>query len=136
MLSLKACTALQRLSARASQVRGFAISEERTMRWQKLGWIFCAACEYPWMTTHAANPVAEWRHGDVFRIYFSSRDADRRAHIGYVDIDIKEPQTILAVSEKPVISPGEIGAFDDSGTSMGCIVRHKGRRHLYYLGWN
>lgn len=106
------------------------------MRWQKLGWIFCAAGEYPWMTTHAANPVAEWRHGDVFRIYFSSRDADRRAHIGYVDIDIKEPQTILAVSEKPVISPGEIGAFDDSGTSMGCIVRHKGRRHLYYLGWN
>ncbi|MFL9978027.1 glycoside hydrolase family protein [Paraburkholderia graminis] len=106
------------------------------MQWNKLGRIFCASGEYPWMLSHAANPVAEWRHGNIFRIYFSSRDAQRRAHICYVDVDIYEPQTILAIADAPIIAPGEVGAFDDSGTSMACIVHHEGRRHLYYLGWN
>ncbi|TXC88859.1 hypothetical protein [Paraburkholderia azotifigens] len=106
------------------------------MRWRKLGNVFCAAGEHPWMLTHAANPVVEWRHGDVFRIYFSARDAQRRAHIGYVDIDLNAPQIILSLSDTPVIAPGETGLFDDSGTSMGCLVHHNGKRHLYYLGWN
>jgi hypothetical protein len=106
------------------------------MRWRKLGNVFCAAGEHPWMLTHAANPVAEWRHGDVFRIYFSARDAQRRAHIGYVDIDLNAPQKILSLSDAPVITPGETGLFDDSGTSMGCLVHHDGKRYLYYLGWN
>jgi len=106
------------------------------MRWHKLGNVFCAQGQFPWMLTHAANPTAEWRHGDVFRVYFSARDALRRAHIGYVDIDLKAPQQLLALSDHPVISPGDAGLFDDSGVSMGCIVRHDGRRYLYYLGWN
>ena len=106
------------------------------MKWIKLGHVFCASGEHPWMLSHAANPVAEWRHGDVYRVYFSARDKDRRAHIGYVDIDLQKPQEILAISDEPVVAPGPIGTFDDSGTSMGCIVHHGGRRYLYYLGWN
>lgn len=106
------------------------------MKWKKLGLVFCAGAEYPWMLTHAANPVAEFRGGDIFRCYFSSRDVQSRAHIGYVDIDLNRPNQILALSQEPVIGPGEIGAFDDSGTSMGCLVHHEGRRYLYYLGWN
>jgi hypothetical protein len=106
------------------------------MKWMKLGNVFCASGEHPWMLSHAANPVAEWRHGDVYRVYFSSRDTDRRAHIGYVDFDLRKPQEILAISDEPVVAPGPIGTFDDSGTSMGCIVHHGGRRYLYYLGWN
>ena len=85
------------------------------MRWSKLGRIFCANGEYPWMQTHAANPVAEHRHADVYRIYFSVRDAQRRAHIAFVDIDLNRPQTVLALSEAPVLAPGETGTFDDSG---------------------
>ncbi|MFM0029599.1 hypothetical protein PQR70_25480 [Paraburkholderia madseniana] len=88
------------------------------------------------MLTHAANPVAEWRYASVYRVYFSARDKDRRAHICYVDIDLRNPQVILEVSNSPVIAPGQIGTFDDSGTSMGCLVQHEGKRYLYYLGWN
>lgn len=106
------------------------------MRWHKLGNIFCAQGQFPWMLTHAANPVAEWRHDDVFRVYFSSRDAERRAHIGYVDIDLNAPQQVLALSDTPVVGPGDAGLFDDSGASMGCLVQQGGRRFLYYLGWN
>lgn len=106
------------------------------MRWKKLGKLFCAEGQFPWMQTHAANPCAEWRGGDLFRIYFSSRDAQRRAHIGYVDMDITRPHEILGVADTPVLAPGETGLFDDSGVSLGCIVPHAGRRYLYYLGWN
>ena len=76
------------------------------MKWIKLGHVFCASGEHPWMLSHAANPVAEWRHGDVYRVYFSARDKDRRAHIGYVDIDLQKPQEILAISDEPVVAPG------------------------------
>jgi predicted GH43/DUF377 family glycosyl hydrolase len=106
------------------------------MRWQKLGNVFCAQGQFPWMLTHAANPVAEWRSDDVFRVYFSARDERRRAHIGYVDIDLNAPLRVLALSDTPVVGPGDAGLFDDSGTSMGCLVNHEGRRYLYYLGWN
>jgi hypothetical protein len=107
-----------------------------SISWDKLGLIFCPDGEYPWMQSHAANPVAEFRHDDVFRIYFGSRDTKNRSHIGYVDIDLNRPKEILSISPEPVIGPGKLGAFDDSGTSMGCLVHHEGRRYLYYLGWN
>ena len=106
------------------------------MKWTKLGMLFCPDRRYSWMRTHAANPVAEWRGGDLFRVYFSSRDDHKRAHIGYVDVDIKNPTEILSVSQEPILVPGVTGLFDDSGVSIGCIVPHQGRRYLYYLGWN
>lgn len=106
------------------------------MVWRKLGWIFCASGQHDWMQTHAANPVAEHLHDDRFRIYFSCRDRDNRSSIGFVEIDLKQPQEILRISEQPVVSPGEWGTFDDSGASMGCLLHDGDRRLLYYLGWN
>lgn len=106
------------------------------MRWKKIGNIFCPSGQYPWMQSHAANPVAEHLEDDHFRIYFSCRDRDNRASIGHLTIDIRRPLDILELSSDPAVSPGEAGAFDDSGTSMGCIVQDGTRTLLYYLGWN
>jgi hypothetical protein len=106
------------------------------MQWKKLGLIFCPDNNHPWMLTHAANPVAEQLHENVFRIYFSCRDADSRAHIGYADVDIEPPFKVLAVADEPQLAPGDIGTFDDSGVSLSCIKKIKGRKYLYYLGWN
>jgi hypothetical protein len=106
------------------------------MRWQKVGNIFCPSGQYPWMQSHAANPVADCLGGSRFRIYFSCRDRDNRASIGYVVIDMQRPLEVLELSPDPVLSPGEPGTFDDSGTSMGCITRDGERTLLYYLGWN
>lgn len=88
------------------------------------------------MVSHAANPVAEHLYDDVFRLYFSCRDKDSRAHIGYAEVDLKPPFGVLKIAEEPLLSPGEIGAFDDSGVSLSCIEQVGGRRYLYYLGWN
>jgi hypothetical protein len=88
------------------------------------------------MRTHAAGPFAEPMGGDHFRVYFGCRDGQNRTHIGALEIDFSRPDRILDLSPRPVVAPGEAGLFDDSGTSMGCIVRDGDRRYLYYLGWN
>lgn len=106
------------------------------MRWKKLGVIFCPENQWDWMFSHAANPVAEFLHDDLFRIYFSCRDQMNRSSIAYIDINIMDPFRIITISTSPVISYGIPGCFDDSGASMGCIVKNSDKRYLYYLGWN
>jgi len=106
------------------------------MKWTKLGLVFCPDRHFPWMQTHAAGPFAERVSGDRFRIYFGCRDARQRTHIGTVELDLTRPDRVLELSPEPVVAPGEPGLFDDSGASMGCLVREGDTRYLYYLGWN
>ena len=104
------------------------------MRWKKLGRVFVADRHREWMQTHAANPKALKLDGDVYRIYFSSRDERNRSHIGYLDLDLYKPDEILALSRDPVLAPGERGMFDDCGVIPCCIVNVEGRVALYYIG--
>ncbi len=106
------------------------------MKWTKLGQVFNPSGEYPWMQSHAANTVAEYLEGDLFRIYFSCRDDQNRAHIAYVVIEMNPPFPVMEIASEPVLSPGEPGTFDDSGVSLACIRIIGGQKFLYYLGWN
>jgi len=106
------------------------------MKWKKIGKIFAPSTNYSWMISHASNPTAEHLHDDVFRIYFSCRDNKNRSHIGFADIDITSPSKILKLSNKPILGPGDRGAFDDSGVSIACIKTVASKKFLYYLGWN
>jgi predicted GH43/DUF377 family glycosyl hydrolase len=106
------------------------------MSWRKLGHIFEPSGELDWARSHAANPFPEHVEGDIFRIYFSSRDAKNRSSIGYVVVDLGNNGRILEVPREPVLRPGDLGMFDDCGASIGCIVRIGERRYLYYMGWN
>ena len=106
------------------------------MKWTKLGLVFKTDRHQPWMLTHAANPVAEHLHDDVFRIYFSCRDADSRSHISYADVDLGPPFTVLKVADEPLLAPGGTGTFDDSGVSLSCINQIRDKRYLFYVGWN
>jgi len=104
------------------------------MRWQKLGRVFVADGHHDWMLTHAAWPRAMHLQNDIFRIFFSARDARNRSHIAFVDIDVKTPANILSVSAKPVLAPGTTGLFDDSGVIPCCVVWLGDRPSLYYAG--
>lgn len=106
------------------------------MRWRKLGRVFCPAGESAWMQSHAANCVAMRLDGHRYRIFFSTRDALNRASIGWVEIDLRQPATILSISTSPVLRPGPVGTFDDSGVSLACIVNADNTSYLYYTGWN
>ena len=34
-----------------------------------------------------------------------------------------------------MLAPGPLGAFDESGTTVSCVVSSGGRTFLYYTGW-
>jgi hypothetical protein len=106
------------------------------MRWRKLGRVFAPDRNHTWMMTHAANCAALQVDQDRHRIFFSTRDAQNRASIGFVELDLREPGKILSVSSTPVLTPGPLGSFDDSGVSLACIVVHDSTVFLYYTGWN
>ena len=106
------------------------------MNWCKLGLIFSPSGQYPWMRTHAANPVALRLEGDLYRVYFASRDEHNRSHVGYVEFNIRSPQDILNLSTKPVLAPGPLGYFDDHGVYAAAIVEHERKLFMYYTGWN
>lgn len=106
------------------------------MKWTKLGRVYAPDGRLPWARAYAANPVAERIEGDLYRIYFSTRDEHNRSSIGYIEIDIKNPHKILREPEVPILSPGDLAMFDDSGVSIGCIVPVGNKRYLYYMGWH
>lgn len=106
------------------------------MKWNKLGNVFCPSGEVEWMQSHAAVPIAENIGGDLFRIYFSSRDRLNRSHTGFIIIDITKPSEILELSTSPVLSPGKLGEFDDSGAMATWLAKTKHSYFLYYIGWN
>lgn len=88
------------------------------------------------MQSHAAVPIAESLGDNLFKIYFSSRDEFNRSFTGYTIIDILRPNHILELSTKPVLAPGELGGFDDSGAMGTWLTYHKSRKFLFYIGWN
>ena len=106
------------------------------MKWVKKGLIFSPEGQHEWVMTHAMLPVADHLGGDIYRIYFSGRDDKNRSLIGYVEIDINNPQKILKISPEPILGLGSLGAFDDNGVSPTWIVNKQGEKFLYYFGWN
>lgn len=106
------------------------------MRWRKLGRIFCPSGESEWLHSHAMIPIPERIDGDLYRIYFSSRDRWNRGHGAYLELDMRAPQNVLRVHDRPILAPGELGCFDDSGALPNSLVVRDGRKRLYYTGIN
>ncbi len=106
------------------------------MRWRVLGHIFNAAQQAPFMHSHAAYPIPEYLGNGLLRILFTTRDAQKRSHLASLVINLSAPQTVLDLSTTALLAPGEIGTFDDSGVTAGCLVPHPDGDRLYYMGWN
>ncbi len=105
------------------------------MRWVKRGCIFDPRRQQSWFVSHAALPVVR-EMADHHRVYFSGRDSQSRARIGFLDLDLLRPERLLRVSLAPILGLGAFGAFDDSGVTSSCIVAHGDRVYHYYTGWS
>mgnify|MGYP006272871853 CR=1 FL=1 len=106
--------------------------------WEKKGLVFDVG---PWRTdrlrSHASIPFAFHVEGDLFRIFFSSRDGEGRSLPYCVPAEITggtiRPQ---GPPVGPLAELGALGTFDDSGVMPTCVLRHGGTVSMYYIGWN
>jgi predicted GH43/DUF377 family glycosyl hydrolase len=106
------------------------------MKWKKKGAIFENQLSLDWAVTHAAVPIADNIDGDMFRVYFSTRDNLNRSQTGFFVIDINHPNKILYHSSLPVLAFGGLGMFDESGAMGSWVVDWNSTKYLYYIGWN
>jgi hypothetical protein len=88
------------------------------------------------MQHHACVPVAEKINDKVVRIYFGPRDEHERTVTTFIEVDADDPSRVLYVHDRPVLSLGRLGAFDDSGAMPSCMVDWAGKKYLFYIGWN
>jgi len=70
-------------------------------KWQKLGLLYSTPSNglHPKLMTHASNPLPVLLKDDVYRIFFSGRDANNRSSVGAVDIDILTRELVCEHSE-------------------------------------
>lgn len=107
------------------------------MRWEKKGLIFKPTGKLDWSISHAQVPVPDYiEDQNIIRIYYSTRDAKNRSSISYIEVDADNPQKVLFVLDKPILTAGAIGTFDDCGVMPSWIIDNDEKKFLYYIGWN
>lgn len=107
-------------------------------RWERRGLLIPPATGQPWARSHAALPVPVPTDGRGVEVYYSPRDEQGRAHVARcrVEAETAGDRLILAGEEaEPILSPGALGSFDDSGVTVSCVVQADGSTYLYYTGW-
>lgn len=92
-----------------------------------------------WMKEFAQAPSV-LIYETYVRVYFSCRplpDSNGQyvSYSGYIDLDRKNLFNIIAVSEKPVLTLGEKGTFDEFGTYPMSVIRNDNKTIAYYAGW-
>lgn len=85
--------------------------------------------------SYAAVPVVMHLHDDVFRIYFSSRNSLNQSIPFFFDFDIVNKKILSNISD-PLMQPGALGCFDDSGVMPTCLLSENNKILMYYIGWN
>src|SRR5882762_5556132 len=105
------------------------------MRWIKRGLLFPPPTQLSWMCSYAALPFADPVE-DRLKVYFSGRDTEGKAQIGFWEMHLSNPKVILRISEQPVVGVGRLGAFDDGGVTNSWIMNYHNKKYLYYSGWS
>ncbi|MEM7601492.1 MAG: hypothetical protein AAF357_08765 [Verrucomicrobiota bacterium] len=112
-------------------------SEKR--KWKKLGRIFDPEVELKGTGLRGAlMPTVVSLGGDhsIVKVYYCPRDKNNRSEVHCFKLNLNDPFMLLERSDGPVLSPGDIGTFDDSGITIGSYVGTPDSGSLYYTGWN
>ena len=109
------------------------------MNWTKIGHIFSPKENFNWMDSYASQ-VCPIEFKDFIRIYFTTRskldiNGNYETKITFLDCDKENPSKIFYIHNKPLLSLGQPGTFDEHGTMMSEIVFYQNKYWLYYLGW-
>lgn len=111
------------------------------MKWKKLGRIFDPAEHVlPNNCVQFAQSPQVLVFDDFVRIYFSTREVDKRngkylSHIAFVELR-KNLRDVIRVSDKTVIPLGGLGCFDEHGIFPMNVLRRGDAVYGYTCGWN
>jgi hypothetical protein len=87
-----------------------------------------------------ALPAVERTSENALNLYYSPRDEGGRAHSARAPLSVGEAGELAVAGheDEPVLSPGELGAFDDAGVTVSCVVQGDVGQGtlLYYTGWS
>jgi len=101
--------------------------------WNKKGIVIKPDPNLWWNKTHGMLPTPMHIKDNMYKVYYSGRDANNVSHIGYSIVDVSDGIIReISKSPNPILSPGERGCFDDNGVTPSCFIDDK----LYYIGWN
>jgi predicted GH43/DUF377 family glycosyl hydrolase len=109
--------------------------------WRKLGLVFSPQSipGRPWMQAFAQAP-SSLLLDDVIRVYFSCRpEADATgqyvSYSSFVDLDREDPTRVVRVADRPILTLGATGTFDEFGTYPVSVIEDDDRLVAYYGGW-
>lgn len=104
--------------------------------WRKLGQLYLpkASGRHPKLASHAANPLPIHLNGDIYRIFYSSRDEQNRSSVGAVDINIID-RTIIHDHYEPFFEHGKPGCYYSNGVSIGGCYKVNGAHYILFMGW-
>lgn len=105
------------------------------INWQKKGLIIKPYGKVPWVHTHAMIPTPFHLEGSLYRIYFSGRNKKNQSQIGYVLIDLEEPDKVIEYKKDVVLKPGRLGTFDDNGVLASCLLHEDNEILMYIIGF-
>jgi hypothetical protein len=105
--------------------------------WTKRGQLIATPTGQPWAHSHAMLPTVETLEDGHMTLLYSPRDKQGRGYVARAHIEIAPDGKLelLAHDPNPVLAPGTLGAFDDSGTTAACVVQSGTDTLLYYGGW-
>ena len=88
-----------------------------------------------WVKSHAWVPTAyKLKNTNNVIVFFAGRNKSNESDIGYFIYDLIKLK-IVGVSNKPILSRGCLGSFDDSAVIPSHVLKIGRRYHLYYVGW-
>src|SRR4051812_40847046 len=105
------------------------------MRWNKLGHVFCPDGSESWARSNASFPTAVIEDNSRIRIYYTSLDDRSFGQGAWVDVAVEDPTVVIGRSHGPILTVGEIGDFDDAGANPFSVISFRGRRLMFYQGW-
>lgn len=111
------------------------IKQSQANNWEKKGLVFATNGSQKWSQTHAQVPIADMVNDKIWRIYYASRDEQGMSHTSYVEVEAGRPENIIKVHNKPILSLGRPGSFDDAGMMPTSILNIGDKKYLYYIGW-
>src|SRR5436853_398045 len=93
------------------------------INWQKKGLIYCPDGQ-GFFKTHATRPIPYLLSSGELRLYFSSRSEQDTPYPTFIDVELANPEKVIAANDTPMMQLGRTGTFDDSGVTPVSILRY------------